>query len=117
MFANLTVDENLLSASRRRAPACQWPSEEMFDFFPQLKDRRNTHAGLLSGGEQQMLTICCALLGNPRVVLIDEPTEGLAPKIVKVVAEVIFDICRKAVVLPAQSRSSPSPCALRSGST
>ena len=100
IFANLTVDENLrLGIQEARAGSPAWSSEQMYDYFPQLKERRNTHAGLLSGGEQQMLTICRSLLGNPRVVLIDEPTEGLAPKIVKVVAEVIFDICRKGVAV------------------
>jgi branched-chain amino acid transport system ATP-binding protein len=61
----------------------------MFDYFPRLKERRNTKAGSLSGGEQQMLTICRSLLGNPLVMLIDEPTEGLAPKIVAQVGECI----------------------------
>ena len=69
----------------------------MYDFFPQLKQRRTTAAGTLSGGEQQMLTMCRALLGNPRVILIDEPTEGLAPKIVEVVTDMIREICRKGV--------------------
>ena len=66
-------------------------------FFPQLKDRHNTAAGMLSGGEQQMLTMCRSLLGNPRVILIDEPTEGLAPKIVDVVTDMIRDICSQGV--------------------
>jgi branched-chain amino acid transport system ATP-binding protein len=100
IFANLTVDENLrLGMQEARVGAPTWVSAQMYDYFPQLKGRRNTHAGLLSGGEQQMLTICRSLLGNPRVVLIDEPTEGLAPKTVKVVADVILDICRKGVAV------------------
>jgi branched-chain amino acid transport system ATP-binding protein len=69
----------------------------MYAYFPQLKERRTIAAGMLSGGEQQMLTICRSLLGNPRVILIDEPTEGLAPKIVEVVTNVIRDICRQGV--------------------
>jgi branched-chain amino acid transport system ATP-binding protein len=80
-----------------RAGVPHWKIEEMYGYFPQLKDRRNTAAGMLSGGEQQMLTMCRSLLGNPRVILIDEPTEGLAPKIVDVVTEVIRDICRRGV--------------------
>jgi branched-chain amino acid transport system ATP-binding protein len=100
IFANLTVEENLrLGMQEARAGAPRWVSAQMYDYFPQLRERRNTQAGLLSGGEQQMLTICRSLLGNPRVVLIDEPTEGLAPKTVKVVAEVILDICRKGVAV------------------
>ena len=100
IFANLTVDENMwigAQAARRGVPV--WTSEQMYAYFPQLKERCNTKAGMLSGGEQQMLTICRSLLGNPRVILIDEPTEGLAPKIVEVVTEVIRDICRRGVAV------------------
>ena len=100
IFANLTVDDNMrigLQAARPGVPA--WTPEQMYGYFPQLKERRHTLAGMLSGGEQQMLTICRSLLGNPRVILIDEPTEGLAPKIVEVVTEVIRDICRHGVAV------------------
>lgn len=98
IFANITVDENLRIGMQPPRPGVPtWTTEQMFAFFPQLRDRRNTIAGMLSGGEQQMLTICRALLGNPRVILIDEPTEGLAPKIVETVTEVIRDICRQGV--------------------
>ena len=69
----------------------------MFDYFPRLKERRQTKAGSLSGGEQQMLTICRSLLGNPLAILIDEPTEGLAPKIVAQVGECIRDMQRRGV--------------------
>jgi branched-chain amino acid transport system ATP-binding protein len=69
----------------------------MFDYFPRLKERRGTKAGSLSGGEQQMLTMCRSLLGNPLAILIDEPTEGLAPKIVAQVAECIQDMQRQGV--------------------
>ena len=98
IFANITVNENMrIGLQPARSGVPQWSMEEMYNFFPQLKERRNTAAGMLSGGEQQMLTICRSLLGNPRVILIDEPTEGLAPKIVEVVTEVIRDICKKGV--------------------
>lgn len=98
VFANLTVDENLRMGEQRARPgAAQWSIEQMFDYFPRLKDRRNIKAGSLSGGEQQMLTMCRSLLGNPLVMLIDEPTEGLAPKIVQVVAECIRDIHNRGV--------------------
>jgi branched-chain amino acid transport system ATP-binding protein len=86
-----------MQAPRAGAPA--WTIDQMYDFFPQLKQRRTTAAGMLSGGEQQMLTMCRSLLGNPRVILIDEPTEGLAPKIVEVVTEMIREICRKGVAV------------------
>ena len=98
VFANLTVDENLrMGEQAARAGRVQWSVEQMFDYFPRLKERRNTKAGSLSGGEQQMLTMCRSLLGNPLVMLIDEPTEGLAPKIVQVVGEAIRDIHSKGV--------------------
>lgn len=80
-----------------RPNAPQWNMEQMYTYFPRLKERRNTAAGMLSGGEQQMLTICRSLLGNPKVILIDEPTEGLAPKIVEVVTDVIRDISKQGV--------------------
>lgn len=98
VFANLTVDENLRMGEQPAAPgATQWTVEHMFDYFPRLKERRNTNAGSLSGGEQQMLTMCRSLLGNPLVMLIDEPTEGLAPKIVTAVGECIKDMHSKGV--------------------
>lgn len=98
VFANLTVDENLRMGEQPAAPgATQWTVEQMFDYFPRLKERRNTVAGSLSGGEQQMLTMCRSLLGNPLVMLIDEPTEGLAPKIVAAVGECIKDMHSKGV--------------------
>ncbi len=98
VFANLTVDENLRMGEQPTVGgSVQWNVEQMFDYFPRLKERRNTLAGSLSGGEQQMLTICRSLLGNPLVLLIDEPTEGLAPKIVAAVGECIQDMHRRGV--------------------
>jgi branched-chain amino acid transport system ATP-binding protein len=98
IFANLTVDENMrigMQTARRGAP--QWTPEQMYGYFPQIKERRDTQAGMLSGGEQQMLTICRSLLGNPRVILIDEPTEGLAPKLVEQVARLLDEIARRGI--------------------
>lgn len=98
VFANLTVEENLrMGEQAKRDDAPHWTAAQMFDYFPRLKERSNTRAGNLSGGEQQMLTMCRSLLGNPKVMLIDEPTEGLAPKIVEVIAEVIRDIHKRGV--------------------
>jgi branched-chain amino acid transport system ATP-binding protein len=93
VFANLTVEENLRMGEQPPAHgAPRWTVQQMFDYFPRLRERSRTRAGSLSGGEQQMLTICRSLLGNPRVILIDEPTEGLAPMIVTQVAECIRDM-------------------------
>ena len=98
VFANLSVDENLRMGEQAAVPgATRWAADDMFNYFPRLKERRNTKAGSLSGGEQQMLTICRSLLGNPLVILIDEPTEGLAPKVVATVAECIKDMQNKGV--------------------
>jgi branched-chain amino acid transport system ATP-binding protein len=98
VFANLTVDENLrMGEQPNTGQSGTWTFDQMFAYFPRLKERRNTLAGSLSGGEQQMLTICRSLLGNPKIMLIDEPTEGLAPKIVAAVADCIRDINQKGV--------------------
>ncbi|WP_417672171.1 ABC transporter ATP-binding protein [Roseibium sp.] len=100
VFPNLTVDENLaMGVQKAAAGGKAWSVEEMYDYFPRLKERRAVNAGYLSGGEQQMLTICRSLLGNPRLLLIDEPTEGLAPKIVEVVMEFILDIAKRGVAV------------------
>jgi len=98
VFPNLTVEENLhmgMLSGVDGAP--RWRVEDMYAYFPRLRERRNQKAGTMSGGEQQMLTICRSLLGNPLVLLVDEPTEGLAPKIVDVVTEVVRDIHRRGV--------------------
>jgi branched-chain amino acid transport system ATP-binding protein len=100
VFANLTVDENLRMGEQPPVTgAARWTLAQMFDYFPRLKERRGAKAGSLSGGEQQMLTMCRSLLGNPLAILIDEPTEGLAPKIVAQVAECILDMQRQGVAI------------------
>ncbi|MBX9901134.1 MAG: ABC transporter ATP-binding protein, partial [Burkholderiaceae bacterium] len=86
VFPTLTVEQNLLLGEKNAATS-RWCLADMYNMFPRLKERRATQAGFLSGGEQQMLTLCRTLMGDPDFIMIDEPTEGLAPKIVEQVAE------------------------------
>jgi branched-chain amino acid transport system ATP-binding protein len=89
VFRSLTVDENLNLAARNANGETGWTEDRVYEIFPQLKARRNNRGADLSGGEQQMLAIGRALMTNPRILLMDEPSEGLAPVIVERVAEVI----------------------------
>jgi branched-chain amino acid transport system ATP-binding protein len=98
VFPTLTVAENLRMGHLRAGPdRVVWTVDQMYEYFPRLYERKDTKAGKLSGGEQQMLTMCRSLLGNPKVLLLDEPTEGLAPKIVERLVEAIQDIRRRGV--------------------
>lgn len=89
VFADLSVDDNLDIVY---APRGQWNKERVYDLFPALADLKKRKAGTLSGGEQQMLTIGRALMGNPYLLLLDEPTEGLAPLVVKSLEEQIVQL-------------------------
>ncbi len=87
IFADLTVGENLEIAERTGAGGDEWNLERVYDLFPKLEELDNRKGGLLSGGEQKMLAIARALMGNPRFLLLDEPTEGLAPVLVNILEE------------------------------
>ena len=87
IFPKLTVHQNLLLGEKYGKNKARWSFDDMYRMFPRLKERQHTAAGVLSGGEQQMLTLCRTLMGDPDLIMIDEPTEGLAPKIVELVAE------------------------------
>jgi len=87
IFPTLTVHQNLLLGQKGSGKGSRWSFEDMYGMFPRLRERQHTEAGVLSGGEQQMLTLCRTLMGDPDLIIIDEPTEGLAPKIVELVGQ------------------------------
>lgn len=87
IFPELTVHQNLLLGQKGNGKGSRWSFDDMYGMFPRLKERQHTEAGVMSGGEQQMLTLCRTLMGDPDLIIIDEPTEGLAPKIVELVGQ------------------------------
>lgn len=97
IFPSLTVHQNLTLGCKRGARSPRWGFEDMYRLFPRLKERQHTEAGVLSGGEQQMLTLCRTLMGDPELIMIDEPTEGLAPKIVEQVGQYLRELKRRGI--------------------
>ncbi len=93
----MTVRQNLMLGIKDMKRPGKWSIEQMLDMFPNLRARADNAAGVLSGGEKQMLTMCRTLLGDPQLIIIDEPTEGLAPKIVQQVGDVIAEIAKSGV--------------------
>ena len=99
IFATLTVQQNLELGLASAGKFGRWTFNDAYDLFPNLAARRDTAAGVLSGGEQQMLTMCRTLMGDPDLVIIDEPTEGLAPKLVEQVGRLLDEIARRGVAI------------------
>lgn len=97
IFPKLTVHQNLMLGEKSGANASRWSFENMYTMFPRLRERQHTEAGVLSGGEQQMLTLCRTLMGDPDLIIIDEPTEGLAPKIVELVGQYLQTLKAKGI--------------------
>jgi branched-chain amino acid transport system ATP-binding protein len=97
IFPGLTVRENLILGMKSTRQRGRWSFEDMFELFPVLQERANVMGGALSGGEQQMLTICRTLMGDPELIMIDEPTEGLAPRMVELVAGLLGRIAERGV--------------------
>jgi branched-chain amino acid transport system ATP-binding protein len=97
IFPSLTVHQNLMLGEKHGKKNPRWSFDDMYKMFPRLKERQHTEAGVLSGGEQQMLTLCRTLMGDPELIMIDEPTEGLAPKIVELVGEYLRELRRRGI--------------------
>jgi len=99
IFPTLTVAQNLILGLKRGTRAARFGFEQTYQLFPRLQERADTAAGVLSGGEQQMLTICRTLMGDPDLIMIDEPTEGLAPQMVTRVGELLREIAGRGIAI------------------
>lgn len=99
VFPRLTVQQNLLLGQKGSGRGSRWTMDDMYAMFPRLQERCAIEAGLLSGGEQQMLTLCRTLMGDPDCILIDEPTEGLAPKIVEQVGQYLTRLKERGIAV------------------
>ncbi|SPE26235.1 High-affinity branched-chain amino acid transport ATP-binding protein BraG [Burkholderiales bacterium] len=104
VFPGLTVEQNLKLGMKKRVPG-KWGFEDSYRLFPCLRERRDAHAGVLSGGEQQMLALARTMMGDPQLAIIDEPTEGLAPLIVEQIARFLQDLrARQVAVLLVEQK-------------
>ena len=97
IFPTLTVEQNLYLGQKNARKTGRWSLDDMYQMFPRLKERQNMLASVMSGGEQQMLTLCRTLMGDPDLIIIDEPTEGLAPKIVELVAQYLKELKKRGI--------------------
>jgi branched-chain amino acid transport system ATP-binding protein len=95
IFPTLTVEQNLILGVKAGRKAARWRMDDTYRLFPRLEERAKTPAGALSGGEQQMLTVCRTLMGDPDLIMVDEPTEGLAPQMVERVADLLRNIAER----------------------
>ena len=102
VFPSLTVKENLLIGARETRNGDSWNLSKIYDLFPILEERRSFHANLLSGGEQQMLAVARSLMTNPDLLIMDEPSEGLAPRVIKQIGDVITALKGKLTVFLAE---------------
>jgi branched-chain amino acid transport system ATP-binding protein len=99
IFPTLTVRQNLILGVKDIRRRGRWTIDDMFDMFPNLRERADNLGSVISGGEQQMLTMCRTLMGDPDLIMIDEPTEGLAPLLVRQVSELLVEIARRGVAI------------------
>ncbi len=99
IFPTLTVRQNLILGQKSSAPSRRWTLEDTFQTFPRLAERADTPAGVLSGGEQQMLTMCRTLMGDPELIMVDEPTEGLAPMTVALLGQMLVDVAARGIAI------------------
>jgi branched-chain amino acid transport system ATP-binding protein len=99
IFPTMTVRDNLILGIKNMKSPGQYSVDDMLDMFPNLRERADNLAGVLSGGEKQMLTMCRTLMGDPDLIIIDEPTEGLAPKIVHQIGDMIAEIAKTGVAI------------------
>ena len=97
IFPSLTVRQNLMLGEKRGVKNPRWTMNDMFKIFPRPEERADTPGGVLSGGEQQMLTMCRTLMGDPDLIMIDEPTEGLAPMMVALVGNLLAEIAQRGI--------------------
>jgi branched-chain amino acid transport system ATP-binding protein len=97
IFPGLTVKQNLILGQKGSRESGRWTMQDMFELFPRLAERAEAPGGVLSGGEQQMLTICRTLMGDPDLIMVDEPTEGLSPQMVERVGALLRQIAERGV--------------------
>ncbi len=97
IFPGLTVEQNLILGEKSKRSNPRWSIEDVYDLFPILRERKDTDASVLSGGEQQMLTVCRTLMGDPDLIMVDEPTEGLSPQMTERVGNLLKNIAERKI--------------------